>query len=490
MGIREVHPRDTPVEISGPIAGKEPVYLYLDKERSFLLYSTSLKELLEDQRVHKPLEISEKGISFYLLSGVIPTPYTIYKDVYVLNVGDKARVDSKDEKLHIEFSHNFPFRNEKRSKELEFNPDYLLDLLELAIVENIIPERPIYLFHSLGKDSNTLALALAKSPVRDYVTSLTLATGDRKDESIIASEIAKKLGFSHIKLYLPERVSSELLEKFDYYFENISHPCIDGASLAYPIYSMQIDFENSNVIDGSGNDMYFGHVPRAIEFKRQRFFPIFNFLRPISELLPTGNPLQGLTKTRAEFIGLRGFTYRDAKKIFPKVVSVTDYWKQESLKRRGWDYFDVKADLWGTNVEYDLVIRKVRNFAEVFKVNLILPWTDERVATYIGNLPERILFDRKNFRNKIPLRELLKERLGLDSDSLGKYSYGFDAYAFLKKIESKVKEEIIFCKLWNKQEAEKLYISLKNKDKKKFFRNLLVRLFIISSWYNHNRYLR
>ncbi len=490
MEVKKLTKKELPFKFEGPLAGDKPVYIYCSETKDYLLYSTSLKNLLNSPEVKKPLKISTLGLSFYLLSGVIPTPYTVYENIFVLNVGDILEIKNEGSSFKFFYSHQFPFHSKNR-KEKNFDEKHLLELLKKSVLKNLLPQCPIYLFQSLGKDSNTIALALSEVvDFKEKITCLTLSTGDRKDESQVASEVAKKLGFKHVKLFLPEKVTSELLSLFDYYFTNITHPCVDGTSLVYPIYAAQIDFRNTNIIDGSGNDIYFGHVPRAIEYKRQKNYLLFSFLRPISELLPTGNILQKLTKTRSEMIGLTGFTLREAKKIYPEVISVFKYWKEEDQKRKDWDYFDLKADIWGTNVEFDLVIRKVRNFAEVFEANLILPWTDPEIAQYIGNLKEEVLFDRKNFKNKLPLRKLLRERLGLDADAMGKYSYGFDAYRFLQKMEDKVKEEVFSCRLWNRKNIEKIYQKLQENSDKKLFKNLYTRLFILSAWFNHNCYLK
>jgi len=138
-------------------------------------------------------------------------------------------------------------------------------------------------------------------------------------------------------------------------------------------------------------------------------------------------------------------------------------------------------------------MRKVRNFAEVYNCNLIFPWTDEEIATYFAKLPERYLFDRKTFKNKLILRKILKDFLDLDCDKIGKFSYPFDAFGLLMKMEDHVKDEIFSCKLWNRKEIEKLYKSFLekiNKNKKyRRLKSLIIRLYLISAWFNHSKFV-
>jgi len=59
--------------------------------------------------------------------------------------------------------------------------------------------------------------------------------------------------------------------------------------------------------------------------------------------------------------------------------------------------------------------------------------------------------------------KFLKIFLDLDCDKIGKFSYPFDAFGLLMKMEDHVKDEIFSCKLWNRKEIEKLYKSFLKK---------------------------
>jgi len=479
--------------IGGAKTFDKVLYFYLSPDKKCLILSSSAKELLNHiLSLGYPLTLSLKGISFFLQSGVIPTPSTIYEEVYVLSIGDYAAITSREGKLEIEFYHEFPYPNSKRIPGKKTELDKILSLLAKSILRKIDPLRRILLFQSVGKDSNTILLALIEAGLKDKVTALTLALpGSKKDESKLASEIAKKVGVRHKKLFLPKSINSRDWDLFIRYFENIPFPCADGASLAYPLYQLTFDLSESNILDGSGVDYYFGHVPRPIEYKRQKLYPKFKFLRPIGEALSTGNLFHKLARARCEMAGFIGITLSDLKRFFPEAIPVYPYWFSEDEKRKGWDYFDLKADVWATHAELGNVIRKVSNFTEVFNANLVLPFADEDLADYVGSLDEAEVFDRKNFKNKLPLRKLLYERLGLDSDKIRKYSYGFPTFEVLESLlENRVKEEILNCKLWDRKEMEKFYKILVERAKNdKLWQRIFERLFLLSAFLNHSKFL-
>ena len=231
------------ITLGGAKTFDKVLYLYLSPDRKYLLYSHSATTLLNHPEVKKPLTLSSKGISFFLQSGVIPTPYTIYQEVYNLSFGDYATIFLQDGKINLEFSHEFPYPSFKRIKGKKADRDHILFLLVQSIFKKIDPTKEIFLFQSVGKDSNTILLALAEAGLKDQTTALTLALPDsKKDESELASKIAKKLGFKHVKLYLPPKITSTEIDILEKYFSSISFPCTDRASLAYPIYQLQIDF--------------------------------------------------------------------------------------------------------------------------------------------------------------------------------------------------------------------------------------------------------
>jgi asparagine synthase (glutamine-hydrolysing) len=180
--------------IGGAKTFDKVLYFYLSPDKKCLILSSSAKELLNHVlSLGYPLTLSLKGISFFLQSGVIPTPSSIYEEVYVLSIGDYAAITSREGKLEIEFYHEFPYPNSKRIPGKKAELDKILSLLAKSILRKIDPLRKIFLFQSVGKDSNTILLALIEAGLKDNATALTLALpGSKKDESNLASEIAKK----------------------------------------------------------------------------------------------------------------------------------------------------------------------------------------------------------------------------------------------------------------------------------------------------------
>ncbi|CAA6799285.1 MAG: Asparagine synthetase [glutamine-hydrolyzing] (EC [uncultured Sulfurovum sp.] len=479
------------ITIRSDLAAQFPVYIYLSSDKKHLLYGTSIKVLLEHPEVITPLQVRDESISFLLQSGIVPLPHTVYENIFIVGIGDIAKVESKNNTIELSFSHKFPFKNEERKKEMDIDEKYILGLLTKATLSTLDIQQDSYLFHSAGKDSNMIALALAEAGYQNNITCITHQSNNENDESEISEKIAKKLGFKHQKLYIPKKILPQHIQSIHSYFENIPLPSIDNVTLAYPIYETQIEFKHSNIIDGSGNDVYIGHIPSQAEYRHQKFFSNLHQFRKITDTLSSTNKLRNITLTKSEWAGLSGFSFSDSKKLFSKASSVYPHWKASTQERKDWDYLDIRADTWGSFVESDRVIRKVRNLASLNNANLILPWCDTEVAAYFTKVPEKYLFDRRKLKNKLILRKILKDKIGLDSDKLGKKAFSFDFFSILEVMKEEVTDEIIHSRLWNENTINKLLTKLfKDSHSNKKSRILIQRLYLISTWYNKNKYIK
>lgn len=495
--ITQHTPNQPGLVLESDLAGEFPLYLYWPQDQSTLLYSTSIFELLNDVRVPKPLKVSTEGLSFLLQSGVVPPPKTAYQDIYILGIGDKAKVASVNGKIDIQFSHDFPFLNAKRLQADEMQPDedLILQMLAEATVSRIDTSNPSFLFHSAGKDSNSIALALAEAGWQDKVTLITHKSKGKKDESEISAKISKQLGFKHQVLHEVDQLQAEHKQAINDFFVNAPFPCTDNVTLAYPLYAHQLpELKGANIIDGGGNDSHMMTPPTTRELKVMPLSKLTHHARFMRYLVKSESLLSPLIRTPAEWCGMSGLSFADTKKILPDAMNVYPHWQNESQLRKDWDLFDFKTDMYSTRTISEVHIRKARNFADSINANMILPFANQHVAEYFAKMPEEHLFDRKTLKNKLILRKILKDRIGLDSDALGKMGWTYDSSTNVLKNWEWMLEEIERCVLWNQSGVMKVINRLKslvqsNHKYEELSGRLIYRMYLISAWYNQNRYL-
>lgn len=485
--------------IKSDLAGERPVYLFFDDRLQACAYSYSLGELLTHVKAARQLEICNEGLSFLLQSGVIPPPKTIYKNLFLVGCGFEATIKKSASKLTLEFSYKFPFFTKERKGQ-----DYpiltnaeILKLLADATIMRLEPNKDSFLFHSSGKDSNAIALALAEANYQNKVTLITQQTNGANDESELSKDIAKKLGFKHISVKQPTQMSQGLLDTINSHFADTTYPWTDFVSLSYPVMAHTIpELFNSNIIDGLGNDIYMECLPSSNELKYGRYASLFSRLRGFLNKCPSETFFNPLSRTPAEWaVKVVGLLYEDCKKMLPNAVDVYDYWQQCSANPMNLDSIDYKTELYGNITIAEVMIRKARNATDVWNANLVMPWADESIANYFSQLPEKYLTDRKNGKNKLFLRPLLIEKLDLDSDKIGKKGFDFDFFSLMELMIENVFDEILSCQLWKRAGTEKIVKRLYGKAKSNsMFSNraktMLHRIYLLSAWVNRNKYLK
>ncbi len=488
---------DKSITLASDLAGEYPLYLYWPKDKSTLLYSQSATELLDDLRVPKPLSVSSEGISFLLQSGVVPPPKTAYEDIYILGIGDKAKVTSVDGRAEINFTHVFPFLNANRLSPDAMMPDedLILEMLAEATISRIDPSRPSFLFHSAGKDSNIIALTLAAAGWQEKVTLISHKSKGAADESEISAKIARQLGFKHQVLREVDQLQAPHHLAIESYFENAPFPCTDNVTLAYPLYSVQIpELDGANLIDGGGNDSYMITPPSKRDLKTHELAKWASKFPYLRNHVKSESILNPLLRTQAEWCGMAGLSLGDANKIYPDNQSVFSYWSRESQGRQNWDVYDFKTDVLTTITAAELHIRKVRIFADSLGDNFILPFANTKVAEYFAKMPEAYLFDRKSLKNKLILRKILKDRIGLDSDALGKMGFSYDSRSIVLKNWELITQEIYACSLWHRPGLEEVVNRMRSRMNGKDWGagaagRYLYRVYLISCWRNKNQWV-
>jgi len=483
--------------IQSDLAGERPLYIYWSQDKQTLLYSKFIIELIKDGRVPKPLKVSSEGVSFLLQSGVIPPPKTAYENIYIVSIGDTAEVKTINKKIEVEFKHQFLFMNANRLQADEMTPDegFILEMLAESTVSRIDESKPSFLFHSAGKDSNTIALALAEAGWQDRVTLITHKSKGVADESAISAKIAKQLGFKHNILNEVDHLQVKHKQAITDYFVRAPFPLTDNVTLAYPLYTQQIpELKGANIIDGGGNDSYMTTPPNTRELKA---LSLAKWVQPLSfmrNVIISESKLNPLLRTSAEWCGMSGLSYSDTKKVYSNAINVHDHWMAESKLRKNWDLFDFKTSILTPVTASELHIRKARNFADSISANIVLPFTNENVASYFAKMPEQFLFDRKSLKNKLILRQILKNRMGLDSDAIGKMGFSYDTRSLILQNWEWIYGEIKECKLWNQSELVTILSRMRNSMNKKGWRakaarSWIYRLYLISAWFNRNEFL-
>lgn len=198
-------------------------------------------------------ELDLVSVADVLRNAFVTPPHSIFRDVKVVTTGFNPQDD-----MHSAPEFRFDFRQAGLVRGVDDGAhDWVAEyhrLLVAAIDRSCKDMRAPWLLQSGGKDSTTLAIALAEA--RPDATCITYLGGREEDEVESARHVAKTLGLRHEVLVCdPGRA----YERYQSMVSQIPLLTADFAMLSYVDLGTTIAAAGGDgVIDGLGSDNYFG----------------------------------------------------------------------------------------------------------------------------------------------------------------------------------------------------------------------------------------
>tara|TARA_Y100000768_G_scaffold388368_1_gene383839 strand:+ start:2736 stop:4208 length:1473 start_codon:yes stop_codon:yes gene_type:complete len=465
-------------------------YLYHDKKKNLFLYSDNLNELINSKFLPSKLEINHEAINHLFLTSIVPPPLTVYKNLFKIGHGIKVKLYSEGSLIGFKF---YDENNELKikSKNIFEEKDEAFILQKLYEEIELKKDKSLndLLFQSSGKDSNMIAISYSLFGKAQNLTCLTY----NEDEIYFAKKISDKLGIKHIPLKIHDLKEDEFENKLLEKMENSFFPNTDNAFLGYFFYNDGLLNTPHNLIDGMGNDIYIGHVPKKREFYMQyfsNFFSKFNFITNYTNSIL----INEILKKKVFWTGLVGLPLLDNKKILNNFNDESDFYENKISKND--DYFKIRSKIRGRYVDLEKFITKLQCYSQIVNSKAIFPWTNSELATYFLNLNDQYLFDKRLLKNKLILRKILEKRLSIDFDKIGKKDFKFNYWKLMNTNKKFVINTIINCSLFTnknylKSLIEKLFSNaLKNNLISNRSKTLINQIFQICIWYNNSKYIK
>ncbi len=225
--------------------GQKPFYYYW-KDGAFEICS-QLKPISDNKTINK------EAVSIYLDCTYIPSPYSIYNDVYKLPPGNNLIIDLKNNTKKIEEYWNLkPIINSKYSYENAVED--LHDLLKDSVKIRLKSDVPFGSFLSGGIDS-ALITSIASKVSKDKIKTFSIGFEDPEfDESKVAQSYADILGTEHKEtICKPLDILEMLSDLIDVYDE----PFADSSALPSLLLNKITKKDVTVAISGDGGDESF-----------------------------------------------------------------------------------------------------------------------------------------------------------------------------------------------------------------------------------------
>ena len=381
--------------------GVKPFYYYW-KDGSFEICS-QLKPIAQNKT------INNMAVSIYLDCSYIPSPYTIYNDVYKLSPGNNLVIDLDDQTYKVKEYWNLkPVIPSNLTYDAAV--EELHDLIKDAVRIRLETDVPFGSFLSGGIDS-ALITSIASKISNDKIKTFSIGFENAKyDESKIAAAYADILGSEHHETICKAK---DILDMLPVLLEVYDEPFADSSALPSLLLNKITKNDVTVALSGDGGDESFlgyNHFDWVNKFSYLLYIPYFvRYL--ISIFIP-----KLIFKSRTDQLK-RIFRVRNNNDfiagIFTGYNSITLDRSLDWLRKYdNYKYLspnnhqktaDLNIKLW---LENDSNV-KVDRASMAFSVEVRSPFLDYRIIEFARTLP--ISYRYYPGRKKRILRDVLKK---------------------------------------------------------------------------------
>lgn len=264
--------------------GKKP--LYWSVNGNTLFFASELKGLMPHRYFKK--EIDFLSFNKYLTFDYIPTPNTVFKNVFKMEPGHCLVFDGREIKKNKFWTLNFKthsFTDDNSEKSILTQLD---QSLEKAVTSRLVADVPLGVFLSGGLDSSTIAYYAQKNNTSKMKTFSIGFDEKDCDESAYARQVSEHLHTDHYEEKLDSKLALDLIVRMG---DFIDEPVADYSFVPTYLLSKFTKKHVTVALSGDGGDeLFFGYPTFQAEsfVKICRLFPqgVFNVLQKIPAILP------------------------------------------------------------------------------------------------------------------------------------------------------------------------------------------------------------
>lgn len=240
--------------------GEKPLFYWNNSD--FFAFASELQALWKIDRFPAN-DINNIAVAQYFRYGYIPSPRTIYKDVFSLQPGHCAKFEMRNSKFEIKQYWRPVVTGEKKNIDLEELWHRFDESVKLRLVSDV----PLGIFLSGGIDSS-LITASVKNQSTEPVRTFTISTGEYWcDESKEAELIAKYLKTDH-NLFL---VKPDFINISGMLARHYGQPYADYSAVPTYYISKETRKYVKVALGGDGGDELFAGYNRYANFKWNSF---------------------------------------------------------------------------------------------------------------------------------------------------------------------------------------------------------------------------
>ncbi|MFZ2491593.1 MAG: asparagine synthase (glutamine-hydrolyzing) [Thermoanaerobaculia bacterium] len=234
--------------------------LYFADDGSVFRFASQVQALVAGGVVSRAIDPA--GAAGFFLTGSVPEPFTIRRDIRAVEAGTSHFVEAERGRTSERryFSISSVFRKAIGEKTLVEPGVFLRERAEESMAQHLVSDVPVAFFLSAGIDSTSLALMarkIAGTAPRTFTLTFSEVSGRREDEAPLAERFARQIGAVHTSRTVSR---AEFTADLPRILAAMDQPTIDGINTWF--VSKAVHEAGLKVaVSGVGGDELFGSYP-------------------------------------------------------------------------------------------------------------------------------------------------------------------------------------------------------------------------------------
>jgi asparagine synthase (glutamine-hydrolysing) len=416
--------------------------LYYAFQNSFFYFASEIKSIIASGNV--PKKINYRSVESFLKLSYIPTPSTIFENIYKLEPGNYIEVDQNGFKKNKYWDLNYTENNSAYPLIVQNHNDYL----KSSIKSHLISDAPLGAFLSGGIDS-TIIVSEASKILNQSLNTFTIGfsrASNTKDVEL-SRLVSKHFSTQHNEYILTPDINDLFNDMLFYLDEPFSITSAIPLFLNAKLAKKKVDV----VLSGDGADEIYAGYRRHLMMKLleiSSFLPISirkSFFKALVEVTKKFSPSSKVGKTRDQLLKKIAHALENKSLIEQYKVFLCNYYNNndiysnsflsliseselcneaiicpEKFTNADWLakilYYDIKTNL------VDEMISKVDRMTMANSLEARVPFLDHKLVEFVYSLsnknkingitPKYLLKD--SFQNKIPKSVITTPKRGFN----------------------------------------------------------------------------
>lgn len=398
--------------ISRDRLGVKPLYYYFNEGK--FIFSSEIKGILAHE-IYKKIDI--ESIDFYFSLGFIPSPKSIFENIYKLEARENLIFDLDKKSIKKYYYYKIPKYSPSYDKDklIEKSKSILNDATNIRMIADV----PVGAFLSGGLDSSSVVYSMSSFTDLKSLHTFSIGFEGKYDETYYMKIVKNHLKTNHHHNYYKKENFENEIDKLSYYFDE---PFADFSNFpTFHVSSMAKDYVTVCLSGDGGDEIFGGYGTHKIAYQIESLRKIPKFLRKILSLIKFKNINEGV---RLSLLKNEEFYSEFDKKIY--IPLIVKKWSSEKMKivlescDNNFAEAIIRYDLF-YNTLSDNYLTKVDRASMANALEVRSPFLDYRFVELESKIPIEWKVD--NFHTKKIMKEIIKNNL--PEEIVNRYKQGF-----------------------------------------------------------------